>query len=105
MDIKIGGGTLRTRKPGDLDAALIAATGCSAAETAKQLAGWPSAGRIASALRPFLPDDAPSTPELAHSIASAEDGPEVLVAVKTLYADAATAGATTAPAASGDARG
>lgn len=98
MEIKIGEKPFRTRKPSDLDAVLIAATGCNAAETAKQLAGWPSAGRVASALRPHLPDDAPSTPELAHLIAIAANGPEVLVAVKKLYADAE-------PAAPGDAPG
>jgi len=89
MDIKIGDKSFKTRKPSDLDAALITATGCSAVETARHLAGWPTAGRIASALRPFLPEEAPSTPELASDIAAAEDGPELLVAVKKLYADAA----------------
>ena len=97
MDIKIGSTSFKTRRPSDLDAALIATTGCNAAETAQQLAGWPSAGRIASAVRPFLPEDAPSTPEVAQAIASADDGPELLVSVKKLYADAVAA-ATTAPA-------
>lgn len=86
MEIKIGEKSFRTRKPSNLDAVLIANTGCSAAEAVGHLNGWPSSGRIASALRPFLPDDAPSVPELAQSIASADNGPEVLIAVKKLYA-------------------
>jgi len=88
MDIKIGSKSFKTRKPSDLDAALIETTGCNAAETARQLEGWPSPGRIASAVRPYLPEDAPSTPELAQAIADADEGPEVLIAVKKLYADA-----------------
>lgn len=98
MDIKIGDKSFKTRKPSDLDAALISTTGCNAAETVVHLAGWPTAGRIASALRPFLPDDAPSTPELASEISALEEGPELLVTVKKLYADAAR---TSTPDASG----
>ncbi len=89
MDIKIGDKSFKTRRPSDLDAALRAATGCNAAETAKQLGGWPSPGRVASALRPFLPEDAPSTPDVARMIAASENAPDVLVSVKKLYADAA----------------
>ncbi|MCT8002987.1 hypothetical protein NZL82_13990 [Sphingomonas sanguinis] len=97
MEITIGGKAYRTRKPSDLDKALLGTTGCSAAEIASHLGGWPSAGRIASALHPFLPDDAPSAPELAQAIAASEDGPKILVAVKKLYAaDEETA--TAAPA-------
>lgn len=95
MDIKIGDKSFKTRKPQDLDAVLLATTGCNAVEAAKQLGGWPSPGRIASALRPYLPDDAPSTPEIAQMIASADNGPDVLVAVKKLFADAAAAPAGT----------
>ena len=84
MDIKIGEKSLKTRKPTDLNAALLATTGCSTAETTAQLGGFPTPGRIATALRPFLNDDAPSTPELAHMIAVA-DGVEVLAAVRKLY--------------------
>ena len=102
MDIKIGDKSFKTRKPSDLDAALISTTGCNAVETVRHLAGWPTAGRIASALRPFLPEDGPSTPELATDIAAAEDGPELLVSVKKLYADATKA---SAPDASGMAAG
>lgn len=87
--IKIGKTSYTTRKPADLDAALLETTGCNAAEAARHLAGWPAPGRIASALRPFLPDDAPATPELAAAIAVADDGPEILVAVKKLYVDKA----------------
>lgn len=96
MDIKIGEKSFRTRKPSDLDAALLSTTGCSAVETAKHLAGWPTPGRVASALRPFLPDDAPSVPDLAQDIEGADEGPEILVAVKKLYADAASSTPATA---------
>lgn len=85
MEIKIGGKTLKTKKPGDLDAVLIAWTGCSAAETATQLASWPSPGRLASALHPFLADDAPSVPELAAMISEDQDV-EIIGAVQKLYA-------------------
>lgn len=98
MDIKIGDKSFRTRKPSDLDGALLATTGCNAVETAKHLAGWPTPGRIASALRPFLPEDAPSVPDLAQDIAG-DEGPEILVAVKKLYVDAASA--TSSPATTG----
>lgn len=101
MDIKIGDKSFRTRKPSDLDGALLATTGCNAVEAAKHLAGWPTPGRIASALRPFLPEDAPSVPDLAQDIAGADEGPEILVAVKKLYADAASA--TSTPATTGTA--
>ena len=97
MSIKIGEKSFRTRKPSDLDGALLANTGCSAVETAKHLAGWPTPGRIASALQPFLPEEAPSVPDLAQDIAGADEGPEILVAVKKLYADAATATAASTP--------
>jgi hypothetical protein len=101
MEIKIGDKSFRTRKPSDLDGVLISTTGCSAAEAAQHLAGWPTPGRIASALRPFLPDDAPSVPDLAQDIAVADNGPEVLIAVKKLYVDALSA--TSAPATTGTA--
>lgn len=101
MDIKIGEKSFKTRKPSDLDVALLTTTGCNAVEAAKHLAGWPSPGRIASALRPFLPEDAPSVPELAQDIAGADNGPEVLIAVKKLYVDAVSA--TSAPAITGQA--
>jgi hypothetical protein len=97
MEITIGGKAYRTRKPSDLDKALLGTTGCSAAEIASHLGGRPSAGRIASALHPFLPEGAPSAPELAQVIAASEDGPEILAAVKQLYAaDEETATATPA---------
>lgn len=86
-EMTIGGASYALRQPRDLDADLLASTGCDAAEAAKHLAGWPSPNRIASALRPFLSDDAPCIPALAQEIADADDGPEVLIGVKQLYAD------------------
>lgn len=67
--VTIGEATLSTRKPQDLDAALLASTGCSASEVATIIAGTPNAGQIAAALRPFLPQNAAHTNELAQNIA------------------------------------
>lgn len=86
MAIKIGERSLATRRPQDLDAALVAATGCNALEMARILGGYANPGQVATALRPFLPEDAPSTPELAAEIAVCLD--DVLPAVRKLYADA-----------------
>jgi hypothetical protein len=81
--ITIGERSYTTHKPKDLDAALLESTGCNAAETAAAMAGNPNPGRLASALRPFLPDDAPSLPDLAAEIATSGDG--VLAKVRKLY--------------------
>lgn len=59
MSIKIGGKTVATATPADLDAALIAATGCSAAETLEQLRQGGHASHVARALHPFLADAMP----------------------------------------------
>ena len=88
MTIKIGDRSYSTRKPKDLDAALEQVTGCNAAEIARVLAGFPSPGQVAAALLPFLPDDAPAAQDLAVEIAN---DPDVLGAVRKLYADAAAA--------------
>lgn len=86
--IRIGDKQYRTSRPKDLDAAVQAATGLSAAEMARQLAGHPRAQAAAQALRPFLGDDAPgSLPELAAEIALADMG-EVQAQVLALYQDA-----------------
>ena len=64
MTITIAGKSLPTRRPQDLNAVLIAATGCSAAENRKIIDGTPLPGRLAAALHPFL-TDGPSVAELA----------------------------------------
>jgi hypothetical protein len=90
MTIKIGGRTLSTRRPKDLDAALEASTGCNAVEIARILAGYPNAGQVAAALQPFLPDDAPSGTDLASEIASG-DLAVTVTDVRKLYAVEAAA--------------
>ena len=85
MAIKVGERSISTRKPQDLDAALSAGPGCNAAEMARMLAGHPTAGHVATALRPFLPESEVSIPELASEIAAHMD--DVLPAVRKLYGD------------------
>lgn len=84
MTITIGKSEFATRKPKKLDATLEASTGCNAAEIARTLMGYPSAGQVATALRPFLPDDAPSVSELAVRIGVPDT--DLIVAVRKLYA-------------------
>jgi len=83
MTIKIGDTEYQTRKPKDLDEQLIAATGCSAAETVNLLASNPLPGRVAAAIRPFLPEDAPPLSELASALAA--DVVSAANAALTLY--------------------
>lgn len=66
--ITIGTTKLETSRPADLDGALIAATGCSAADHVAMLTNRPTPVGVATALRPFLPDDAPSPPAIAAMI-------------------------------------
>lgn len=81
--IAIGKASHKTHRPKDLDDRLIAATGCNAAEVAGMLGGQPSARFVATALTPFLGDDAPSLPDLTDAIAG--DG-GAQAAVRKLYA-------------------
>ena len=90
MTVTIGEVTLPTRKPQDLDAALLASTGCSASEVATILAGTPNAGQIAAALRPFLPQNAAHTNELAQNIVDS-DISAVADQVRKLYVNDAPA--------------
>lgn len=96
MQIKVGETSFKTRKPADLDAALLETTGCDAAETARHLAGYPLAGHVAAALRPFLPDNAPSIPELALAIPVGDDA--FIADVRGLYADTVVTVDPAAPA-------
>ena len=97
MTITISGTTYPTRKPKDLDAVLIATTGCNAAETLGIVSGIPLPGRLAAALHPFLPDDGPLIVELAPAIEQelAKEGNTVVADLKRLYT------AVEAPPASG----
>lgn len=96
MQFTVGDKSFKTRKPADLDAALLETTGCDAAETARHLAGYPLAGHVAAALRPFLPDNAPSVPELALAIPVGDDA--FIADVRGLYADTVVTGEPAAPA-------
>lgn len=86
MAIIIAGKSYATRRPQDLDAKLVAATGCSAAEAQRWLHGSPRASHVAAALVPFMVGaDAPVVQELAALIA-ADDVAAVAVQVAALYA-------------------
>lgn len=79
--IKIAGIDLKTATPKDLNAQLVASTGCSASEVAKILAAGPA--RAASALRPFLEENVLPGGELGAAIASDRDA---LAVIAKLYA-------------------
>lgn len=82
--MKIGKTTVDLQdRPDDLDARLIAATGCDASEIAGMLAGNPIAGLVANALLPFLGEG--SAPELAALIDGAGT-PAIAAQVLALYA-------------------
>lgn len=79
--IKINGKDLRTSKPADLDAQLIASTGHGLSEAQALLGAGPSVA--ARALAPFLGKDAPALNELANDIAA---DPDAIGAIAKLYA-------------------
>lgn len=91
MSIKIGERTLATTRPADLDAALVASTGCSAAEHVAMLGPTCTAYQIARALRPFLSDsdsDGADVGALATSIAEADDSEAIRRATIALLTQA-----------------
>lgn len=83
--IVIGGQSYPVACPSDIEARLLAATGCSAVELAGALGDF-TTGNIAHAVRPFLADDAPSAPELAQGFAAdlERDRAGTLAAVRAL---------------------
>lgn len=87
MTITVAGAKFATRKPADLDAVLIAATGCNAAENAAILNGDPLAVRIAPAILPFLAEP-PALSDLAVLVQRDLDGTDstLLAEVRKLYA-------------------
>lgn len=87
MTITIAGTKLAIRKPADLDAALIAATGCSAAENLAMVNGTPHAARLAPAILPFLAEP-PALSDLAVLVATdlATPGSTLVADVQKLYA-------------------
>lgn len=89
MTIKIGAKTLAIRTPADLDDRLVAMTGCTADEIRGQLREGGHPRHVATALYPFLGEDAPSVGELASLIAN-EDMNEVRGNVLALYEPAKT---------------
>ncbi|MGE3304283.1 MAG: hypothetical protein AB7M12_14355 [Hyphomonadaceae bacterium] len=86
MKIRIGDRQLTTKRPADLDAQLLASTGCTPGEVALMLSGSPLAGLVARAVEPFLSEeDRAATPDLASEIeAAGRIG--VAAQVATLYA-------------------
>lgn len=82
MTLKIGTATFATRRPTDLDAQLVNATGCSSAEIDHLLASGPD--RVAAAALPFILKDAPSLVDLARAIAA---DPAAIEQVRALYAN------------------
>lgn len=80
--IKIADKDLKTSRPADLDARLIASTGCGTSEVETLLAAGPD--RAARALAPFLDKDAPALIELAQMIAADS---AAIPAIRKLYAD------------------
>jgi hypothetical protein len=87
MTITIGGRELATTRPTDLDALLVEATGCSAAEQAQMLNNA-APFQIARALLPMLVDP-PSAAELTDEIAGG-DVADVIRQVKALLGAPAT---------------
>lgn len=93
MTITIGETQFPTRKPKDLDAALIATTGCNASENLALISANTLPGRIAAAVRPFLSDDAPQVADLATLIEAhlAQEGNTLVADAKKLFAAAEVA--------------
>ncbi len=92
--IKFGHLELNTSQPDDLDAKLVAATGCSSAEVELLLGAGPD--RIARALRPFLNAEAPDQSTVARAVAN--DQAAAIEGIRKLYA--ARSASTATPAAS-----
>lgn len=82
MSIKIGDQTFATKRPKDLNEAL-AQYSLSEAEMVSQLHVDANADVIARAVKPFLPAEAPSVPELAAMIAG--DRAAAVEGVRGLY--------------------
>lgn len=87
MTITVAGEKFATRKPADLDAALIAATGCNAAENLAIVNGKPHAARLAPAILPFLAEP-PALSDLAVLVQRELDSADstLLADVRKLYA-------------------
>mgnify|MGYP007116547190 CR=1 FL=1 len=84
--IVIGGQSYPVARPADLNAQLVAMTGCTAAEIADSLGDFTLAAHLARAVLPFLASQAPSMPELALAFAGdmARDRAGTLAMVKAL---------------------
>lgn len=86
MKIKIGGIVYDTRKPDDLDAQVIAATGCSSAELLESFASGTTPTALAAVLLPHLAAGAPALPDLAHAIAAEPDLAGVIRTIRRVAA-------------------
>ena len=72
MTIRIGGRELPTTRPSDLDAQLIAITGCSAAENAAMLGNGSTPFQVARALHPLIADGEISVADLTSMVEAAD---------------------------------
>ena len=86
MPITIGGQSLATTRPADLDEKLVATTGCTAAEHRAILAKNGTPFQIARALKPMLADDQRSVGDLATAIGAEDKVFAVRLAVVALLA-------------------
>lgn len=90
MSIEIAGVRYATKRPDDLDAQLVAATGCSPSEIEHLLVS--GADRVAAAVLPFIVKDAPPIVALANAIAG---DPAAIEQIRALYATTPAAPALT----------
>lgn len=87
--MKIGDKTYAVKRPDDLETQLAETTAQGVEEVRRSMTGGsPIASQIAGALRPCLPKDAPSVPELASAIAGDDIG-RIQGEVAKLYAEPA----------------
>ncbi|CAN5368512.1 hypothetical protein BH10PSE14_BH10PSE14_04350 [soil metagenome] len=91
MDMTIGGRTLALKRDSASDAALVAATGCSAAEHAATLSSEATPFQVARALQPMLSGkDCPSLAALTALVADGDMLTIRLAAAALLRGDAPT---------------
>ncbi len=86
MKITIGGIAYDTRKPDDLDAQVISATGCSSAELLASFTSGTTPTALAAVLLPHLAGDVMALPDLARAIADEPDLAGVICAIRRVAA-------------------
>lgn len=99
MAITIASTEFKTRKPKDLDARLVASTGCNAAENLALISGAAVPGRIAMAVAPFITGGAPSTAKLAALVQRelATEGSTLIADIRALFVGADDEGTEVPP--------